>query len=116
MEAVEVVNLLTGIAPADVITFRLGVKAASLIAVVQRRGLLLRALVANYLVVPLVVLGLLILFHASSMATASFWLTQCVRARDASPFTAMAKSNGEVSRSRVLDSAHFRASQADLWQ
>jgi BASS family bile acid:Na+ symporter len=76
----------------------LSVRLADLAAVFQNKGLLVRALVANYVVVPAVTVGMLVVFETSPLVTAGFLiLAVCPGAPYGPPFTAVAR--GEVSTS-----------------
>ncbi|HVN21377.1 MAG TPA: bile acid:sodium symporter [Dongiaceae bacterium] len=94
----QLVNLLAGITLIEMmITLGLGVDAPDVIVVSKRPDLLVRALLSNYLVVPLVALGLLLWFHAAPMVAAGFLIAAvCPGAPYAPPFTAMAKGNVTV--------------------
>jgi BASS family bile acid:Na+ symporter len=95
----RLVNLLAAVTLIEMmVTLGLGVKAADVLSVGKQWGLLSRAFVANYIVVPAAALGLLLLFHASPMVAAGFLIAAvCPGAPYAPPFTSMAKGNVTVS-------------------
>ena len=62
--------------------------------VVRNPGLVTRAALANYVLVPVFVLGLLFLFHPDPLVSAGFLIVAvCPGAPYAPPFTAIAKGN-----------------------
>ena len=75
----------------------LGVSFGDLAGVVKNAGLLARAALANYVLVPATAILLLYLFHTAPMVTAGFLLVAvCPAAPFAPPLTAMAKGNVNV--------------------
>ena len=95
----QLVNLLAAIVLIEMmIALGLGVDASDVVAVGKRPALLFRALIANYIAVPLAALGLLLLFHATPMVAAGFLIAAvCPGAPYAPPFTAMAKGSVTIS-------------------
>ena len=76
------------------VSIGLGVTFAEIGAVARNWALVLRAALANYLFVPVIVVALLIMFHAHSMVRAGFLLAAvCPGAPYGPPLTAMAKGN-----------------------
>jgi BASS family bile acid:Na+ symporter len=76
------------------VSIGLGVTFAEIGAVARNCALVLRAALANYLFVPVIVVALLIMFHAHSMVRAGFLLAAvCPGAPYGPPLTAMAKGN-----------------------
>jgi len=79
------------------VTLGLGVKTLEVLKIGKQGGLVFRALLANYVLVPAAALGLLLLFHASPIVAAGFLVvTVCPGAPYAPPFTAMAKGQVNV--------------------
>jgi bile acid:Na+ symporter, BASS family len=75
----------------------LGVSFGDLAGVVKNAGLLARAALANYVLVPAAAILLLYLFHTAPMVTAGFLLVAvCPAAPFAPPLTAMARGNVNV--------------------
>ena len=75
----------------------LGVSFGDLAGVVKDAGLLARAALANYVLVPAAAILLLYLFHTAPMVTAGFLLVAvCPAAPFAPPLTAMARGNVSV--------------------
>ena len=95
MAAEQFINELAAVTLIELmVTLGLGVKASDVLEVGKRHDLLLRALLANYILVPGAALGLLLLFHASPMVAAGFLVAAvCPGAPYAPPFTSMAKGN-----------------------
>jgi BASS family bile acid:Na+ symporter len=76
----------------------LGVSFADLVSVLKNAGLLARAALANYALVPAAAILLLYLFHTEPMVAAGFLLVAvCPAAPFAPPLTAMAKGSVHVS-------------------
>ena len=76
----------------------LGVSFGDLAGVVKNAGLLARAALANYVLVPTVAILLLYLFQTDPMVSAGFLLVAvCPGAPFAPPLTAMAKADVQVS-------------------
>ncbi len=99
MAVAQLVNLLAAVTLIELmITLGLGVKASDVLSVGKQWGILSRAFLANYILVPGAALGLLLLFHTSPMVAAGFLVAAvCPGAPYAPPFTAMAKGNVTVS-------------------
>ena len=95
----RLVNLLAAVTLIELmVTLGLGVKASDVLSVGHQWGLLSRAFVANYILVPGAAFGLLLLFHPSPMVAAGILIAAvCPGAPYAPPFTAMAKGNVTVS-------------------
>ncbi len=75
----------------------LGVSFGELAGVVKNAGLLARAALANYVLVPAAAILLLYLFHTAPMVTAGFLLVAvCPAAPFAPPLTSMARGNVNV--------------------
>jgi len=98
MAVAQLVNLLAAVTLTELmITLGLGVKASDVLSVGKQRGLLSRAFLANYILVPGATLGLLLAFHASPMVAAGFMVAAvCPGAPYAPPFTSLAKGNVAV--------------------
>jgi bile acid:Na+ symporter, BASS family len=98
MAVAQLVNLLAAVTLIELmITLGLGVKASDVLSVGKQWGLLSRAFLANYILVPGAALGLLLAFHASPMVAAGFMVAAvCPGAPYAPPFTSMAKGNVAV--------------------
>src|ERR1700752_4019866 len=76
----------------------LGVSLSDLLGVIRNVGLLVRAGLANYLMVPAAALLLLYLFHPKPLVAVGFLLVAvCPAAPFAPPLTAMAKGSVHVS-------------------
>jgi BASS family bile acid:Na+ symporter len=95
MGEVQLVNLLAAVTLIELmVSLGLGVRALDVMAVSKQWGLLSRALLANYIIVPGAALGLLLLFHASPMVAAGFLIVSvCPGAPYAPPFTSLAKGD-----------------------
>ena len=95
----RLVNLLAAVTLIELmVTLGLGVKASDVLSVGHQWGLLSRAFVANYILVPGATFGLLLLFHPNPMVAAGILVAAvCPGAPYAPPFTAMAKGNVTVS-------------------
>src|SRR4051794_34950833 len=75
-------------------TIGLGVKILELVPVTKDWRLILRASIANYILVPAAAIGLLLLFRASPMVSAGFLIAAvCPGAPYGPPFTSLAKGN-----------------------
>ena len=75
----------------------LGVALEEIVATVEKRALLLRAVLANYICVLGVVIGLLLCFHPPPMVAAGFLIVAvCPGAPYGPPLTALAKGNVTV--------------------
>jgi bile acid:Na+ symporter, BASS family len=95
----QLINLLAGITLLEMmVTTGLSVKFADVLDVGKSWGLVARAAVANYVLVPAAAVGLLLLFNASPMVAAGLLIVAvCPGAPYGPPFTAMAKGNVVVS-------------------
>ena len=72
----------------------LGVRLAEIKEVARNPGLVTRAALANYFLVPVFVLGLLFLFHPAPLVSAGFLIVAvCPGAPYGPPFTAIARKN-----------------------
>jgi bile acid:Na+ symporter, BASS family len=93
------INVLSEITLIEMmVTIGLGVKFSDVLRVSRDYGRVIRALLANYLLVPAAALGLLLLFHISPMIAVGFLVAAvCPEAPYRPPFTAMAKGNVAVS-------------------
>ncbi len=81
----------------------LDVPLAELTLVVRDWRLVVRALLANYVVVPAVAVGLLVLFHSHPMVAAGFViLASCPGAPFGPPITAIARGNLAVSTALMI--------------
>ena len=91
----RIVSLMAAVTLIEMMaTLGLGLNASDVLAVGKRWDLLVRALLANYVIVPFAAFGLLLLFHATPMVAAGFLVAAvCPGAPYAPPFTAMAKGN-----------------------
>src|SRR3954468_13832378 len=89
------INLLASVTLIEMmLTIGLGTRTVDLMAVARDWRLTLRALVANYILVPAAAVGLLFLFDASPMVAAGFLIVAvCPGAPYAAPFTALAKGS-----------------------
>jgi bile acid:Na+ symporter, BASS family len=95
----QIINILATITLLEMmVTIGLGVKFADVVGVGKNVNLVARAALANYLVVPLAALGLLLAFQAHPMVAAGFLIAAvCPGAPYGPPFTALAKGNVIVS-------------------
>lgn len=95
----HIINLLVTITLLEMMaTIGLGVTLPQVAGVAKDASLLIRAAIANYILVPLAALALLMLFHAHPMVAAGFLIAAiCPGAPYGPPFTAMAKGNVTVS-------------------
>src|SRR5438045_1970050 len=89
------INLLASVTLIEMmLTIGLGTRLIDLAAVAKDWRLILRALLANYILVPAAAVGLLLLFNASPMVAAGFLIVAvCPGAPYAAPFTALARGN-----------------------
>ncbi|HEX3358544.1 MAG TPA: bile acid:sodium symporter [Tepidisphaeraceae bacterium] len=89
------INLLASITLIEMmLTIGLGTKFSQLLAVLQNWRLVLRAILANYVVVPAAAVGLLFLFNARPMVAAGFVIIAvCPGAPYGPPFTSLAKGD-----------------------
>jgi BASS family bile acid:Na+ symporter len=95
----QLINLLAAITLIEMmVTIGLGVSLADVWRVGRSWGLVVRAVLANYVLVPAAAVGLLLLFRAHPMVAAGFLVAAvCPGAPYGPPFTAMAKGNVAVS-------------------
>lgn len=95
----SIINLLVTITLLEMMaTIGLGVTLSQVTSVAKNAALLTRGAIANYVLVPLAALTLLMVFHANPMASAGFLIAAvCPGAPYGPPFTAMAKGNVAVS-------------------
>jgi BASS family bile acid:Na+ symporter len=95
----RLINILAAITLIEMmVTIGLGVTLSDVLRVVRSWGLVARAVLANYLLVPAAAVGLLLLFHANPMVAAGFLVVAvCPGAPYGPPLTAMAKGNVPVS-------------------
>jgi BASS family bile acid:Na+ symporter len=91
----KLINILITITLFELmVAIGLSVRLAEIIGVARNLRLVTRAALANYVLVPLAVLGLLILFHPDPLVAAGFLIVAvCPGAPYAPPFTAIAKGN-----------------------
>ncbi len=91
----RVINVLAAVTLIEMMaTIGLGVELSSVLGVTRRRGLVVRALVANYVLVPTAAVVLLASFGARPMVAAGFLIAAvCPGAPYGPPFTGMAKGN-----------------------
>lgn len=91
----RIINILATVTLVEMmVTLGLGVKTAELMSVGRKWGLLLRAGLANYLLVPAGAVGLLLLFDPQAVVAAGFLVAVCCPgAPFAPPFTSLAKGN-----------------------
>jgi BASS family bile acid:Na+ symporter len=95
--------LVTGTCIEMVVAVGLGVPLAELTRVARDRRLVVRALLANYVAVPGVAVGLLLLFHAEPMVAAGFLiLASCPGAPFGPPVTAVARGNLAVAAALMV--------------
>jgi BASS family bile acid:Na+ symporter len=89
------INLLATVTLMEMmLTIGLGVTIAQLLAVGRNWRVVLRAMLANYVVVPAAAIGLLLLFKATPMVAAGFVIAAvCPGAPYGPPFTSLAKGN-----------------------
>jgi bile acid:Na+ symporter, BASS family len=91
----RIVNLLAMVTLFEMMaTIGLGVALAEVTGIARDWRAVLRAGLANYVIVPLVALGLLLLFHAAPLVAAGFLIAAvCPGAPYGPPFTGLAKGN-----------------------
>ena len=99
MSADQAINILVTITLIQLmVTIGLGVTFADVARVAANWGLLARAALANYVLVPAATVGLLSLFQAPPLVAAGFLVAAvCPGAPYGPPFAAMAKGNVPVS-------------------
>lgn len=95
----QLINLLAAITLIEMMaTIGLGVTLSDVLQVSRSWGLVARAVLANYILVPIAAIGLLLLFHASPMVAAGFLVAAvCQGTTYGPPLAAMAKGNVPVS-------------------
>lgn len=91
----QVINILVTITLFEMmIAVGLGVRFSQIVGVARDVGLLTRAAIANYLIVPAAAVALLLVFHAHPLVAAGFLIAAvCPGAPYGPPFTTMAKGN-----------------------
>jgi BASS family bile acid:Na+ symporter len=91
----KLINILITITLFEMmVAIGLSVRFAEIREVAGNRRLVTRAVLANYVIVPIVVLGLLFLFHPDPLVAAGFLIVAvCPGAPYGPPFTAIAKGN-----------------------
>jgi BASS family bile acid:Na+ symporter len=95
----RLINLLAAVTLIEMmVTIGLGVNVSDVFRVATNPGLVMRAALANYILVPAAAIALLLAFHASPMVAAGFLVAAvCPGAPYGPPFTGMAKGNVAVS-------------------
>jgi BASS family bile acid:Na+ symporter len=97
------------------IAIGLGVASADLVRAAKQWGLILRAVVANYLIVPIATVALLLAYNAQPMVAAGFLiLAACPGAPYGPPFTTIAKGNVATSVGLMVILASSSAAAAPL--
>lgn len=91
----QIINVLVTITLIEMmVAIGLGVAIVEVANVARNWRLVVQAAVANYVLVPAVAIGLLLLFHAHPLVAAGFLLAAlCPGAAYGPPFTGMAKGN-----------------------
>jgi bile acid:Na+ symporter, BASS family len=91
----QLINLLAAITLIEMmVTVGLGVALSDVLGVGKNWALVVRALIANYVLVPAAAVGLLFLFHANPMVAAGILVAAvCPGAPYAPPFTSLARGN-----------------------
>jgi bile acid:Na+ symporter, BASS family len=94
----QIINLVVTLTLIQMmVAIGLGVKFADLVGVARNWRLVTRAGLANYVCVPAIVVGLLLLFQAHPMVAAGFLIAAvCPGAPYGPPFTGMARGNVTV--------------------
>jgi BASS family bile acid:Na+ symporter len=94
----RLINILAAITLIEMmVTIGLGVTLPEVLRVSRSWGLVARAVLANYILVPAAAVGLLLLFRANPMVAAGLLVAAvCPGAPYGPPFTAMAKGNVPV--------------------
>ena len=94
----NLINILASVTLLEMmITIGLGVTFSDVVQVARDRGVVTRAALANYVCVPIAVVGLLLLFHARPMVAAGFLIAAvCPGAPYGPPLTAIARGNVAV--------------------
>jgi bile acid:Na+ symporter, BASS family len=95
----RLINILAAITLIEMmLTIGLGVTLSDVLRVGRSWGLVVRAVLANYILVPAAAVGLWLLFHTNPMVAAGFLVAAvCPGAPYGPPLTAMAKGNVPVS-------------------
>jgi bile acid:Na+ symporter, BASS family len=95
----RLINILAAITLIEMmVTIGLGVTFSDVLRVGRSWGLVARAVLANYILVPVAAVGLLLLFRANPMVAAGFLVAAvCPGAPYGPPLTAMAKGNVTIS-------------------
>jgi len=95
MDIDRIENLLATVTLFEMmVTIGLGVKLAEVVAVAKDWRILLRAGIANYLIVPAAAVALLLTFHAAPLVAAGFLIAAvCPGAPYGPPFAGVAKGN-----------------------
>ncbi len=95
MSVDKLINILATIVVVEMmLTIGLGVRFSDITVVARRAGLVIRAALANYVLVPAAAIGLLVLFGAQPMVATGFMIAVvCPGAPYGPPFTSMAKGN-----------------------
>jgi BASS family bile acid:Na+ symporter len=95
----RLINILAAITLIEMmVTIGLGLTLSDVLRVGRSWGLVVRALLANYILVPAAAVGLLLLFHTNPMVAAGFVVVAvCPGAPYGPLFTGMAKGNVAVS-------------------
>jgi bile acid:Na+ symporter, BASS family len=105
----RLINVLVTVTLVEMmVTVGLGVSCSDVLSAAKQWRLVLRALLANYLVVPATTVALLLLYHANAMVAAGFLiLAACPGAPYGPPLTAIAKGNvsGSVGLMVILASS-----------
>src|SRR5262245_52274363 len=99
MSADQVINVLVTITLIQLmVTIGLGITFAEMARVARNWGLVARAALANYVLVPATTVGVLLLFHSPALVSAGFLVAAvCPGAPYGPPFTGMAKGNVPIS-------------------
>src|SRR5262245_15913941 len=99
MSADRVINVLVTITLIQLmVTIGLGVTFVEMARVARNWGLVARAALANYVLVPATTVGVLLLFHSPPLVSAGFLVAAvCPGAPYGPPFTGMAKGNVPIS-------------------
>src|SRR5256885_2860722 len=94
----RLINILAAITLIEMmVTIGLGVIWSDVLRVASNWSLVVRAMLANYILVPAAAVGLLLLFHANPMVAAGFLVAAvCPGAPYGPPFTVMAKGNATL--------------------
>jgi BASS family bile acid:Na+ symporter len=100
----QLINVLVTITLIEMmVTIGLGVTVDEILAVATNLRLVVRATVANYVLVPAAVMGLLVLFRPPSLAAVGFLIAAvCPGAPYGPPFTGLAKGNVQIAVGLML--------------